>query len=434
MYYLRFLSALLIAFYLTIPGQQLAAQTNLSVSQPLQQRANDVLRLFKAEPIENQVFDENFRNAVPPPQFRALTKQVVAQQGEPLEIVEIQPRNSSSATLKLRFEKSIATINIDLERAEPYRISGLLLTGFEAAGETIEQVVAAIDALPGRQGVLVQALSANTPPIAAIDQNGRYAIASTFKLYILAELDRAIRAKERSWSDVVKLGPKSHPSGISQNWPANSPVSLHTLAILMISISDNSATDTLIRIIGQKRLAEIVRTTGHSNPGQLDPFLMTRQASTLKMPVHSKRRKEYLTADRSSRRALLKQYDSILTLDTLDSRVLTNKPNYIDQLEWFASPANIVRLLDYLRINASAETRKILAINPGIGQQVAQKWKYFGYKGGSEPGVLSYNFLLKSRSGQDYAVSIHWNNNEQSLDEGKLLGLTTRLINLLVEN
>ncbi len=434
MYYLRFLSALFIAFCLVIPSQPLAAQTQSSVSEPLQQRANDVLRLLKGEPIENQVFDENFRNAVPPAQFRALTKQIVAQQGEPLKVVEIQPRNNSSAVLKLRFEKSIATVNIDLERAEPYRISGLVITGFEAAGETIEQVVAAIDALPGRQGVLVQALGADIPPISEIDQNGRYAIASAFKLYILAELDRAIRAKERSWSDVVRLGPKSHPSGISQNWPANSPVSLHTLAILMISISDNSATDTLIRVVGQKRLAEIVRATGHSDPARLDPFLMTRQASALKMPVHSKPRNAYLAADRPSRRNLLKQYDSILTLETLDYRALTSKPNFIDELEWFASPADIVRLLDYLKTNASAETHKILAINPGIGQRVAKKWKYFGYKGGSEPGVLSYNFLLKSRSGQNYAVSIHWNNKEQSLDEGKLLGLTTRLINLLAEN
>ncbi len=409
------------------------AQQAAAISPQIQQRADDVLRMLKGEQIEQEVFDENFRNAVPPAQFRAISAQVKAQQGEPLAIDTISPRNANSATLKIRYEKSIATINIDLQRSQPYLISGLMITGFEANGDSIAQVVAAIDALPGRQGLVIQPLETNAPPIAAIDPDGRFAIASTFKLYILAELDRSIRMRDRSWADILPLGPKSHPSGISQNWPDGAPVSVHTLATLMISISDNTATDTLIKAIGQKRLADIVRSTGHSDPDQLYPFLMTRQASTLKMPVHKDKRKKYLAADTPGRLDVLKQYDDALTIDTLDARVLTGKPNYINELEWFASPTDIVRLLDYLERNASEETRKILAINPGIGPQAASKWDFFGYKGGSEPGVLSYNFILKSRSGQGYAVSIHWNDDERSLDEGKLLGLTTRLINLLSE-
>ena len=74
-----------------------------------------------------------------------------------------------------------------------------------------------------------------------------------------------------------------------------------------------------------------------------------------------------------------------------------------------------------------------MAINPGIGQDAARKWDYLGYKGGSEPGVLSYNFLLRSKTGKEYAVSVNWNNEEQSLQESELLALTTRLINLLAE-
>jgi hypothetical protein len=112
---------------------------------------------------------------------------------------------------------------------------------------------------------------------------------------------------------------------------------------------------------------------------------------------------------------------------------LTHRPNFIDQLEWFATPADMVRLLDYLRRNASEESRAILAINPGIGQDAAGKWNYFGYKGGSEPGVLSFNFLLQSKAGKDYAITISWNDEEISLQESQLLALTTRLVNLLAE-
>ncbi|ATW05076.1 serine hydrolase [Sphingorhabdus sp. YGSMI21] len=410
------------------------AQTQSSLSPQLSIRANDVLRLLRGEPIETVVFDENFRNAVPPARFRAIVQQVTEQHGQPLAISSIDARNANSAVLTVRYARSIGTVNIDLETGSPHRISGLQLTGFEAIGDNIDEVVAAIDALPGRQGLLVQALDEpGLPPVAALDPDGRYAIASAVKLYILAELDRAIQAGERQWSDVVELGPKSHPSGISQDWPNRSPVTLHTLATLMISISDNSATDTLIRIIGQDNLAAIVRVAGHHNPDELRPLLMTRQASALKMPVHTERREQYLSADPAGREKLLANFDSALTLDSLDFRILTHRPSFIDQLEWFATPADIVRLLDYLRRNASKESRTILEINPGIVHDAAKKWDYFGYKGGSEPGVLSFNFLLRSKAGKNYAVAVSWNNEEISLQESDLLALTTRLVNLLAE-
>ncbi len=408
------------------------AQTEAIVSEQLSARADDVLRLLQGEEIEVAVFDENFRNAVPPLQFRSLIEQVATQHGKPLEIVSIDPRGANSAIIRIRFERSIGTISLDLENTAPHRISGLLLTGFETGGNSLDEVIAAIDALPGRQSVLVRQLDRpGDPPLAALDADGRYAIASSFKLYILAELDRAVRTGERQWSDVVALGPKSHPSGISQNWPDGSPVTLHTLATLMISISDNSATDTLLRVIGQDQLARIVRAAGHHKPDELRPFLMTRQASALKMPVHSVRRDEFLAANPVERENLLTGYDDALTLDSIDPRILTSKPNFIDQLEWFASPADLVRLLAYLHRNAAEDAKAILSINPGIGADTARKWRYFGYKGGSEPGVLSYNFLLQSETGKNYAISVNWNNDEQSLQESELLALTTRLVNLL---
>jgi hypothetical protein len=432
--FLHVFALCLLPFTLALTASPTTAQTQTILSPQLSLRANDVLGLLQGAEIEAEVFDENFRNAVPPARFRAIVQQVSAQQGQPLAISSVDPRNANSAILKVRYEKSIGTVHIDLENDPPHRISGLQLTGFEAAGESIADVMAAIEALPGRQGVLIRRL--DTPdmaPLAALDPDGRYAIASAVKLYILAELDRSIREGERQWSDVVQLGPKSHPSGISQNWPDQSPVTLHTLATLMISISDNSATDTLIRIIGQDNLARIVTATGHHNPDELRPLLMTRQASALKMPVHADRRERFLSAGPAEREQLLADFDSALTLGSLDSRILTHRPNFIDQLEWFATPADMVRLLDYLRRNASEESRAILAINPGIGQDAAGKWNYFGYKGGSEPGVLSFNFLLQSKAGKDYAITISWNDEEISLQESQLLALTTRLVNLLAE-
>ncbi|NMB11632.1 MAG: serine hydrolase [Firmicutes bacterium] len=46
-------------------------------------------------------------------------------------------------------------------------------------------------------------------------------------------------------SDYISL-----PSGMLQEWPVGSPITLHTLASLMSSISNNTATNALIDVEG----------------------------------------------------------------------------------------------------------------------------------------------------------------------------------------
>ncbi len=410
------------------------AQAPADLSAALTTRGEDVVRLLRGDPIEADVFTTNFLNAVPPEQFRALVRQITAQHGPPEQIISRQPLGSNGTSLRIRFAKAVASVNMEIEAANPHKIAGLVITGFEAAVGSISDVVAAIDALPGRNGLLVMRLDEEKrKPIAALDPDGRYAIASAVKLYILAELDRAVRAGERRWSDVVTLGPKSHPSGISQNWPDNAPMTLHTLTTLMISVSDNSATDTLIRVIGQKRLAAMVRASGHSQPDDLRPMLMTRQSSALKMPIVSDVRTRFLAAGPDERTRIVSAEDARLLLPSIDFQILTGQPNFIDQIGWFASPGDIVRLLAYLDREAGPEARAILAINPGIGPEAQRNWPYLGYKGGSEPGVMSMNFLLRSQSGQRYAIAAHWNNSAAPLAESEFVALVTRLVNLLAE-
>ncbi|MEO1044870.1 MAG: serine hydrolase [Pseudomonadota bacterium] len=419
---------------LTAPATAQSAGQDAALSSALQRRATDVLRLLNGEQIEAQVFNANFLNAVPPDEFRAFTRQIISQHGRPQQILSFTPVGSTGAVMKIAFTRSIATARLEIEPGYPYRITGLRITDFESSGETIAAVVAAIDALPGQQGLIVQRLDDDSAvPLAAIDPDGLYAIASTMKLYILAELDRSIRAGERRWSDVVTLGPKSHPSGISQDWPDASPVTLHTLATLMISVSDNSATDTLIRVIGQDRLAAMVRRSGHHNPDALRPFLMTREMTALKSPANNDLRRQYLRADRDRRSRILRRNGDALALERIDFAAVTARPRHIDSIEWFASAADIARLLDYLRREASTETKTIMALNPGIGTDSAANWRYLGYKGGSETGVMSMNFLLRARSGADYAVAAHWNDRDDPVREGDFVALMTRLLNLLAE-
>lgn len=423
---------LALAFSSVAVAQQVPPEQNFAEDYtPVKTRTDDVRSLLNGDQIENDVFNANFLNAVPPAQFRGFTRQIREQHG-PVEKVEIEQLLSPhAARLSITFRDSIASGLIDVEPAPPHFVAGLRITGFQSRSGSLTETASQIAELPGQQGLLIKKLNGNAETLLAQNAGDRFSIASTFKLYILAELDRSIRSGERSWTDVVKLGPKSHPSGISQDWPDASPVTLHTLATLMISRSDNSATDTMIRVIGQRKLQDIVRATGHRQPDWLVPMLMTRQSSALKMPRHDSTRVTFEAASRAERIELLRQKDSELNLSDIDPVRLTSKPGHINTIGWFATPADIVSLLDWLRMNASSETRAILAINPGIDPATARLHSYLGYKGGSEAGVMSMNFLIKSRGGDDYAVSAHWNNSAASLNEARFVALMTRVVSLL---
>ncbi len=401
---------------------------------PLQNRINDVVRLLQGAQIEEEIFNQNFLNAVPAQQFRVLIGQIVQQHGQPVSVLSINVKDNNNATFRMEFEKSIGQFIISIEPNRPYHISGLRITSFESADNSINEVLEGINALPGRTGVSVAALSnGKMQAIAQKDNIGRYAIASTFKLYILAELDRQVQSGQRKWSDVYLLGPKSHPSGVSQDWPDNMPMTLQTLATLMISVSDNSATDTLIRILGQDALQSMVRTAGHSNADEFTPFLMTRQVTALKTPANAELLQAYLKRSKSRRTGYLRQIDRLLTLESIDFGLLTSQPILVDTIEWFASPDDIIRLLAYIDANSSQTVRDILAINSGIGKGAKDMWQYLGYKGGSDTGIMSLNFLLESKQGQKYAVSVHWNDKQNPVKESRLLSLTSRLLNLLAD-
>ena len=256
------------------------------------------------------------------------------------------------------------------------------------------------------------------------------AIGSTFKLYVIAELSRSIRAGERSWSDVVPLSRKSLPSGVLQNWPDGTPLTLQTLATMMISISDNSATDILIDVLGREKVEETMRNTGHAQPEKNIPMLTTLEMFALKMPANEDLRKTYVVASEAEQKRLLERERHRLELKSVSISELANEPLHIDTIEWFASPTDISNLLYHMVKADDPVVRDILQINKIIPPGDALRWDYLGGKGGSEPGVISFAFLTMSKSGKIYAVSGSWNNSQTPVDANKFTLMMNRLLNL----
>ena len=402
-----------------------ASTTQTTFDQP----ARDVLALLQGTAEPAAIFTPAFLTAVPPDQLAQVLDQLKAQFGEALSVGVIQPMDARSAKIDIRFDKAIVTFTIGVQDG---RLSGLFITGSRTEGDSLAKITADIAALPGRSGLVVHRLTeSGAETVASLRQDERFAIASVFKLYVLAEIDRAVRAGERRWDDVLTLTQKSHPSGISQAWPDKAPMTLQTLATLMISISDNSATDTLIAAIGQDRLAGIVRASGHARPSDMIPLLTTQAVTGLKMPANAALRERFLAADDAGQTAILAQAGDTLTLPRLDLSVYTGGPNQIDTVEWFASPADIARLLAMIERDGDPATRAILKVNAGIAPVNAARWAYLGYKGGSEPGIMAMSFLARTQKGERYIVSALVNDPAADIDQPGFVTLMSRLLDQL---
>ena len=104
-----------------------------------------------------------------------------------------------------------------------------------------------------------------------------------------------INGGSRHWNDVVPLAQewKSLPSGVLRMWPAGTPLTLATYAAEMISISDNTAADALVRIVGPTALKRYA--------GNNEPFLTTREMFILKSTEGASSRGMYLTVDSARR-------------------------------------------------------------------------------------------------------------------------------------
>jgi hypothetical protein len=358
-----------------------------------------------------------------------VTAQIRSAHGAVRRLVRIEPRSAAAGTIVLEFERSSLRFNMTLEPNAPHRIEGLLLVGADVPGDSLAAIVQEFRRLPGQTSLAVARLGEAPVMLAGHESERPLAIGSAFKLFILAELDRSIRAGERRWTDVVRADRRA-PSGPRQYWPPAAPVTVHSLASLMISQSDNSATDNMLHLLGRERVEALMPALGVRAPERNRPFLSTLEAFLLKT-AQDELLQSWLSGGEAERRRILAGRLATMDLDDIDGLRIGGAPAQIDTIEWFASAGDLVRAMDWLRRNGSDETRAILAINPGLSRTLAAEFDYFGYKGGSEPGVINMTFLLRNRAGIWHAVAASWNNPAGPVDDSRFALLMTRAVQLV---
>lgn len=395
---------------------------------PLEYASGRLIGYLNGEITAEEFLTDRFLAKIPAKKIQELANRFIALNGKPIAISKLDQPTENQGIYRLEFEHAYAKVNMTVDPVSR-KVFGLFFSDFQQRGDSLPKINADFAALPGKASFAIARLSKGGAQqmIASHNAADQIAIASTFKLYILAELSAQISEGKRSWSDVTPLAHRSYSSLATRGWPENSPATLQTLALQMIAISDNSASDTLLHLLGRRQVGDRLKLIGHGDPKRALPLLSTVEAFVLK--GNAPLRAAYINGtDEEQERFLYKQAQNLKYGDVNANIFSSPGPQHIEDIEWFASANDIIRLLDYIRRNDDGRMLKIMSANVGIAESRRTAWQYLGYKGGSEPGVISMSYLALSKTGEYYAITGSWNNSAKEIDEAKFNSLMTRLI------
>jgi Beta-lactamase enzyme family len=296
-------------------------------------------------------------------------------------------------------------------------ISGLTLTPYQPPPGSWAQVDRALAALAPDASLLAARVSpgGGCTPVHQVAASAARPLGSMFKLFVLGALAHQIAAGRISWNQplTVTAPLKSLPSGQLQDDPDGTQVSVQDTAAKMISISDNTAANMLINLVG--RSAVQAQDRQWSDQAALNvPFLTTREAFILKLSQWPALANRYIAANQAGRQALLAGTVDRAPLPAVAAAQAFVTPRDIDTIEWFASPDDICRAFAGLRQLAAqpglASFGSIMSANDGgLGLDPAQ-WPTVWFKGGSEPGVATVGYLATNSKGQTFVVVVMLSN------------------------
>ena len=309
-------------------------------------------------------------------------------------------------------------------------ISRLALTPYQPPPASWAQVDRELAALAPDASLLAARVSPGgvCTPVHQVAASAARPLGSMFKLFVLGALAHQIAAKRISWDQplTVTAPLKSLPSGQLQDEPDGTQVPVQQTAAKMISISDNTAANMLINLVG--RPAVQAQDRQWSDHAALNvPFLTTREAFILKLSQWPALANRYIAADQAGRQALLASTVDQAPLPATAAAQAFVTPRDIDAIEWFASPDDICRACAGLRQLAAqprlAPLGSILSANDGgIGLDPAQ-WPTVWFKGGSEPGVATAGYLATNSKGQTFVVVVMLSDRAAALSPSTPTGL-----------
>lgn len=408
-----------------------AQRSNRDQSQAIAQLLCE--RVFQSKASYNtSMFSRQFKQRVPEDILRGLVQEILAATGPCVDFGRLPG-------LARSFQYELLTAGHSRIRLSFQTDADGLIAAFQILDVALDkQVIGSwseaaevLESWQGRTSLSLVTFAKNKRGIRAKEMQP---LGSVFKLYVLGALTDAIADGRFSWQQTFPLREDhtSLPSGVMHTWQPGKMVSLYDYADHMIRISDNTATDHLIHIVGRAAVEAQLTILQNSFPASNTPFLTTAELFKLKWAAPQSLLASYLASTPSERLKIVMQDVAELPLSLVGSNSTDlNAPTWIRDLEWFASTDDICTAMQGLVNKKSPETLDLLAHNvPFIDLGTNQHWSYAGYKGGSEPGVLAMAYLLRSRSGSWGCVAAAWNNSFRPLNQWLFFDAIKKILRL----
>lgn len=292
------------------------------------------------------------------------------------EYQNVQIRNVESALVC--FSDGYSEINVNWSNTG--KIDGLVVTQLVHESPDINSIVKQLMELPGRKSIKV---TKNGVTLVSRNSSDALSVGSAFKIAILLAVEDSVASGKLKWNDVLNLHPenKSSPSGIMHTWPDFTGVTVESAVLLMLGLSDNTAADLLISVLGRHKIEEV-------SPG-LAPLITTREYFEALSLGHKSSSDS--VAGRSGNN------DDRPITDGRDQDRISSGAD----VGWFLSTDTLIDMIEKVR------RKELLAAGPTPFS--VEGWQGFAFKGGSGPGFVNMTGWMKDDLSDEYSISITYN-------------------------
>lgn len=354
-------------------------------------------QLFTADALDPAWFAPAFSVRVPLGEVDRVRRELVAAHG-----AWRGAERQGGARWLVALERARVPVRLTLD--DQGRVASLLLDPPAVVAASLEAAVAAFDALPGQVGLLVLEDGAER---VARHPDTPLGAGSAFKLLVLRELAAAVAAGRLAWSTTVALRPgwRSPGSGMLRDWPEGLPVSVGSLAALMMAQSDNTATGALMDLIGRRHLDAAAAPCNR-------PLLTPRELLGLRYAGGTGQLADWRSGDAARRRRML---EAFRPGEDLPDAVPGQVPADIDYLFTARELCGLI---------ASVAELPLTRINPGVADGLG--WDWAAFKSGTTTTSASLT-VLAARGMRRVCVAALWNA-APAVDRARLRTITRSLL------
>ena len=100
----------------------------------------------------------------------------------------------------------------------------------------------------------------------------------------------------------------------------------------------------------------------------------------------------------------------------------------VDKAEWFGSPTDMCQAYAGLWAQQEPPVNTALSINDGGIALPSAEFPTVWFKGGSEPGVITLNYLVRRKDGRWMAIVGNWSRKDAGVDAGVFAQLMNRAL------